>query len=443
MFAALATQGLDFRSDLQAAIRNQTLGPEALSEVQRTKFRRVWQNAAHTNAVYIDFVQRASGIDVGSQVPSDPTDMPPLDKNELARIAAETPPRVSFRRPILKRTSGSSGRPLTLWKQRSGLSQELAATWSSYGWYGVYPGDRHVKIWGRPLDWRKRTLNTVTGFIMNSRRVSAFDVTPRALDIRLSILEDFRPTFVYGYASALRSLAHHAMENGTILAPSIRAVISTAEPLDERSRSSITSGFSAPCFDEYGSSEVGSIAHECTFGRFHIMADNLLAEVLVEDGTVKREGFGELLVTDLTNELTPVIRYRVGDYCELNIAAECPCGLTYPAISNILGRVEDEVVLPDGRRQHPAMMCYLVDKADTAFGVIEQYQVVQRSINEFEIRIVSTKDFSLSAFQNAAQAVFKDSLRAEVDVKVIQVASIEREPSGKFRIVVGLGRETV
>lgn len=436
LFLAMSSQGVHFERAFRTAVDNQTKRRDELDLYQQERLNTVFRVACAGNPAYQQLLEAHGTTGLKSEVDVSLSCLPAVSKDELAGIAAAVPGRQGLFPPILKRTSGSSGRPLSLLKQRSGLAMELGATWRCYGWYGIHPGDRYVRVWGRPFDWRKRFFNAAKSVVLNSVHISAFDVTDAELEQRLQQIRACKPRFLYGYASALRDLAKLAISQDLGPPESLCAVITTAEPLNEDTRLVIERAFSAPCRDEYGCSEVGSIAHECSFGQLHIVADNLVGEILQDDGSVSRTGFGELLITDLTNELTPVIRYRVGDYCEISEADNCMCGLPFPVVSNVLGRVEDTIVLPDGTRHHPAKICYLVDKVDEDFRSVQQYQVIQYQPSEFELRVVVEHGHQEAAYQACAQTVFSDELGEGVMVKVVLVPEIQREASGKFRIVV-------
>lgn len=434
-YTALRAQGMDFERHLADAQSFEHLDFLAMQEEQSKRFQRVLQRAAFSNRAYQQILRERAGVATADLSSVALRDLPPVSKDELARIADCVGSAHSWGRRIAKRTSGSSGRPLSLWKQRSGLSRELAATWRSYGWYGLQPGDRNVRVWGRPISRAKRLVNVVKGFALNSLRISAFDVTERALSDRVARIVSARPRFIYGYASALRDLAEFMSDSGQRAPATLRAVISTAEPLEPSTRDRIEAAFGAPCREEYGCSEVGSIAHECSHGQLHAMADNLVCEVLKDDGVVASEGFGQLLLTDLANELTPVIRYRLGDYCSLEPRGSCGCGLALPRLQSIQGRIEDTVVLNDGTRHHPAKICYLVDEADKHLGVVRQYQVIQRTPNEFEIRLVGGTEAEIAAFTAEASRLFRQEMTEDLIVKVTPMSLIPREASGKFHLV--------
>ena len=105
--------------------------------------------------------------------------------------------------------------------------------------------------------------------------------------------------------------------------------------------------------DTYSSQEVGVIAIECPQGDgYHAMSEGLVVEVLRDDGEPCAAGeTGHVVVTDLTNFATPLIRYDLADLAEA--AGPCACGRGLPRIRRILGRERNLLRLPDGRRFWP------------------------------------------------------------------------------------------
>lgn len=435
LYTALWMGGYDFRRHLANARHSEMLAESALKDLQLQKLNEVFAHAVR-NKKFSAAINSQFPFPPGTITWPDFKRLPVTTKADLFEIAAAADPPPGLSRPVIKHTSGSSGRPLTILKQRSGIAQELAATWRSYGWHGIQPGDRHIRVWGRPFDRRKRMLTKIRDWVSNCARISAFDVNEANLAQRVRTIDRFRPTFIYGYASALTEIANHVIQSGCTLRTPPVAVISTAEPLDRRSRSVIQKAFTAPCLDEYGCSEVGVIGFECRFGTLHVMADNLIVEVQDNDGTIRSEGAGQLLVTDLTNQLTPVFRYKTGDYCEIGPPDQCQCKIPFPAIGSIQGRVEDVIRLPDGSSHHPALICYLVDEVDKPFGVVNQYKVRHYAPRSFEIQVVATREFPVEQFTARARRLFSDTLGQPVSVTIRLVSEIPRERSGKYRIVV-------
>ena len=140
----------------------------------------------------------------------------------------------------------------------------------------------------------------------------------------------FRPTYLYGYASAIVDFCTFVNNRNYSLPSSIKSVITTSEVLTPSMRKLIENCTGVKVFNEYGCGEVGSIAHECEAGNLHTMDDNLIVEVDNTDGKS-----GELIVTDLYNYATPLIRYRVRDYATKSNST-CSCGRQLGLLTNCL-----------------------------------------------------------------------------------------------------------
>ncbi len=130
----------------------------------------------------------------------------------------------------------------------------------------------------------------------------------------------------------------------------LRVGVLGAEPWSEEIRVEIEERLGIHAIDIYGLSEVigPGVACECAHARdgLHLMEDHFLAEVinpatgeLVPDGD-----FGELVLTTLSKEAMPVIRYRTGDISAI-IDAPCDCGRTHRRIARLRGRLDDMIVL--------------------------------------------------------------------------------------------------
>ena len=122
------------------------------------------------------------------------------------------------------------------------------------------------------------------------------------------------------------------------------------EILEPVCRATCQQVFGVKVVDMYSSQEVGYIALQCPeHEHYHVQAENLLVEVLAEDGRGCGPGeVGRVVVTTLHNFAMPLLRYDIGDYAE--VGASCPCGRGLGVLTRILGRQRNLLVLPDGRR---------------------------------------------------------------------------------------------
>src|SRR5207249_28486 len=160
-----------------------------------------------------------------------------------------------------------------------------------------------------------------------------------------------------------------------------------SEVLSAHDRRLIESTFATKVFNEYGSGELGSIAHECEEGSLHISAENMIVEVLDGDRPCQSGEVGELVVTELNNYATPLIRYRTGDFAALS-RAQCKCGRTLPFIENLFGRAYDTIRNREGKLFHGEFMMYIFEEAQRRNLGINAFQVTQLDLVSFDIKVV-------------------------------------------------------
>jgi phenylacetate-CoA ligase len=127
----------------------------------------------------------------------------------------------------------------------------------------------------------------------------------------------------------------------------LKAAILGAEPWSLETRKRIENTMGIKAYDIYGTSELsGPLFTECEEQNgIHVWADHFLIEVIDKNGDPVKEGQrGEMVVTTLSKEALPLIRYRIGDITILN-NKECECGRTHPRIMRILGRADDMLII--------------------------------------------------------------------------------------------------
>jgi len=180
--------------------------------------------------------------------------------------------------------------------------------------------------------------------------------------------------------------------------------------------------------DIYSTQEVGVIAIECPQGfGYHVMAEGVVTELLRDDGQACEAGdTGRVVVTDLHNFATPLIRYELGDLAEAG--GPCPCGRGLPKIRRILGRERNLLRLPDGRRFWPLV---------GAFGYrdiapVRQYQIIQRSLERVTLRLAVERSLSPAEEMGLTERLVEFlGFRFAVDFDCC-TPNIPRGPGGKF-----------
>ncbi len=256
-----------------------------------------------------------------------------------------------------------------------------------------------------------------------------------------------KPDYIISYPSVLRNIAIKVHEeNIQIHQPKV--LLTSGESLFKPTVEVIKRAFNCEVFDAYGATEVGIAAFECCFHEgMHTVPHKVIIEIADDSGQlVKRGDCGNIIVTDLINKATPVIRYSgMGDISEFS-TEECSCGLskTFPMLRRIEGRKIDSIVLPDKRIVHPFKLTLAMQDTPT----INKFQIRQESMNDFRVLVVREHSHNDAKNRTFAPGCpdyekinlrFKEILGDHVNVKMEVVEDIPRkEGSHKYATVVSL-----
>ncbi len=367
--------------------------------------------------------------------------IPPLDRRTLQTAGDRVRVAAFAGRTTTKTTGGSTGEAVLVRKNADAVARERAGSWLGHGWFGVRPGDRGVRFWGGATTASRRWSAVAADVAMNRTTFPAFAFTEADLRDYWDRCLAIRPVWVYGYASMIAEFAAFLLERGLDgRGIGARLVVSTAEVLGGAQRAAITEAFGAPVQNEYGCGEVGPIAYECPAGTLHVLSDNVIVETVGPNGVRVGPGeAGEILVTDLGNRATPLIRYRIGDFGALG--DRCECGRSLPVLDGVWGRAYDFVRDSEGRRYHGEFFMYLFEDLRRRGVEVAQFQVTQRADGALRIDLRAA-DGTLPADQRPGRGV-AETVRREaaarlpgVPVEVRYVAEIPREESGKLRLIV-------
>lgn len=342
----------------------------------------------------------------------------------LTEDAAHKPP-ASFA------TSGTTGTPIRVFLD-SATHQHLMGVREarSFQWAGVSYRDSRSMAGGRLIVPKSLSKGPYWRYNPWERQLylSAFHIGPGTVEDYVKALNKYKPTTMTGYASANFFLARFIQEAG-LHVHSPKAIITGSERLEPHMRSTMESAFRTRVFEEYGSVENCALATECERGGLHVHPDFGLVEILTPEGKPAKPGeLGEMVVTGFANVGQIFIRYRIGDLASWAGEA-CACGRdTLPLLSNLVGRIEDTVVTPDGR-ETVRFHGLFIDLP----GILEG-QVIQEDYTRFCVKVVPTKKYS-SADRDTICARLKTRLGTAVEITVCEVVEIPREANGKYRSV--------
>jgi phenylacetate-CoA ligase len=205
----------------------------------------------------------------------------------------------------------------------------------------------------------------------------------------------------------------------------LAAVFTSSETLLAFQRESIEEAFGAPAYDRYGASEFSVSMTAGPDRRLYVDMEFCIVEIEPEEET---DDFirGPLLVTGLSNEAMPLLRYRIGDTGTLLKRPSDPCraGMVFESID---GRIEDYAITPDGRA---------IGRLDHVFkdqtGVAEA-QIRQQKPEEILVMVVPTDAWN-SACRDKLVRSLRIRLGREIRILIQEVQQIERQGE-KFRFV--------
>ena len=322
-----------------------------------------------------------------------------------------------------KRTSGSTGVPLTIYCDEPAMQWKAACTIRSDEWSGYRLGQRVAKVWGNP-EYRQFGLKgrLRNYFLDRAMYLDTLDLNDQRIAEFTKAIRRHRPGLIFGHAHSLYLLAC-ALKKSRVFDVRPNGIISTAMILHDWQRAVIEEVLGCKVTNRYGCEEVSLIASECEeHNGLHINADSVYAEVPSD---------GKLLVTDLSNRGMPLIRYQVGDVVVPSTRA-CKCGRGLPMIERVEGRDADYVLTPAG---HLISGISLTENFAVLIPGTAQVQIVQESITQLRIRLVADDAFNTSSRQKIADLV-RDTFGDTVTHDVELVDAIPQEPSGKYRFCI-------
>lgn len=330
-------------------------------------------------------------------------------------------------------TGGSSGEPLIFFIGNERVGHDVAAKWRATRWWDVDIGDTEIVVWGSPIELGTQDrVRAVRDALMRTELMPAFQMNEHNLDQFVARIRERRPKMLFGYPSAISHIATHAQKRGLPLDQlGVKVVFCTSERLYDHQREAISKAFACPVANGYGGRDAGFIAHECPSGGMHITAEDIIVEVVSEDGTPQPPDVpGEIVVTHLATSDFPFIRYRTGDIGSLS-SETCSCGRGLPLLKEIQGRSTDFVIAADGTVMHGLALIYILRDQPG----VREFKVVQETLDLTRVYIVTEPPFQAESIDKIVSGL-KQRLGSGVHVEVQQVANIPAEKSGKFRYIV-------
>jgi len=263
---------------------------------------------------------------------------------------------------------------------------------------------------------------------------------------QILIMKDFGSTVLTCTPSYSLYLAESAVEEGVdIRSLKLRVGIFGAEPWSESMRGEIEEKLNLCAIDIYGLSEImgPGVAIECREAKhgLHIWEDHFIPEIInPETGEPVAEGEkGELVITTITKEGIPLLRYRTRDITSISYEP-CACGRTHARIARMSGRSDDMLIIR-GVNVFPSQIESILMKIE---GVEPHYLlIVDRKENldilevqvEVDERIFSDEIKQLQVLAQTIEKEIKDLLGVSCKVRLVEPKTIARSEGKAQRVI--------
>ncbi|SHN66986.1 phenylacetate--CoA ligase family protein [Desulfovibrio litoralis] len=263
---------------------------------------------------------------------------------------------------------------------------------------------------------------------------------------QIQLMKDFGSTVLCSTPSYALYLNETSQEMGMDMKDmALRIGVFGAEPWTEEMRQEIESKLNIDALNIYGLSEImgPGVAMECAVAKsgMHIQEDHMLPEIIdpVTGEQLPPGSVGELVITTLTKEGIPLIRYRTRDITSLDYVP-CACGRTHVKMQRIFGRSDDMLIIR-GVNVFPSQIESLIVETE---GVSPHYQIVvsrENNLDMLEVLVeLSEEGFSdevrtLQSLSNRLQKGIKEFLGVTAKIRLVEPKSIARSEGKAIRVI--------
>jgi len=369
--------------------------PEAWRRLQEERLRVMVRHAYENVPLYREKYDKA-GIDPGSiRTLDDLQRLPMVSKDDLKKgfPFAILSRRIDPGNCLTVSTSGSTGSPVRIFRDR-----RLFRLAPLPVLLGLLFSPRFLKRWAGSKLKRRMTiiapkdeaydvyllycqLRRLPHFLSGGLQYLDTAVEPGRL---LQALVDHHPDIVAADPIILQNIAAEAGRLGRPL-PAVKLLVVGGTFSSANARARLAEAYGGRVIEHYGAMEAGTIAFACPEHEgLHPLWTSVIVET-VRDGKPCAPGTpGEVVVTNLWNTVTPIIRYSgLGDTAILE-HGKCSCGSPAPRLTLLGGRQVDPLLLADGSLIHPFRLTLALERVPR----LARFQIVQEAVDRVRVKVV-------------------------------------------------------
>lgn len=410
------------------------ISPEETTARLRDLLRRVMQGSPFYQKKY-----RESGVDIDTIATlEDITRLPLTTKEELRDaypLGLQAVPDEEIVR--IHSSSGTTGSPVIIPYTRKDVEIWAEMMMRCYMLAGLTNRDRIQITPGYGL-W-----TAGIGFQAGAELLGAMAVPmgPGNTEKQLQMMLDLKSTALASTSSYALLLAEEITKRDLKDKIGLKVGIIGSERWSPKMRARIEDELGIDTYDIFGLTEIygPGIALDCSLHEgLHYWSDHLFFEIIdpltgerLPDGTL-----GELVITTLTKEGAPLIRYRTRDLTRI-LPEPCRCGCPFPRIDRLLGRTDDRIKIK-GVNIYPGQIEDVIQRVE---GVSSEYQIILerdagRDTMLFRVEIENADDPEKCRLKaKKLDKAFQDFIGVSVDVECVALGALPRSEKKSKRVI--------
>ncbi len=341
----------------------------------------------------------------------------------------------------LHASSGTTGKPIVVAYTKADVDVWASVMVRTFACCGLHDGDIIQNAYGYGLF----TGGLGAHYGAEALGATVIPISGGNTERQIMVMKDFGVTAICCTPSYFLHLVERAGEMGIDMKQlPLRAGVFGAEPWTQAMRKRIEADSGIKAYDIYGLSEIigPGVASECSAqDGLHIFEDHFYPEIIdprtlkpLEDGQE-----GELVLTTLSKQAMPMIRYRTRDITSI-MTEKCPCGRSIRRIRRI-GRRSDDMFIIRGINVFPSQ----VETALLAVeGTLPHYQIIltrEKGLDKMEVQVEVTSEFfsdqirAMESLQQQLSHSLENTLSIHADVRLVEPHTIQRSEGKAKRVI--------
>ena len=254
--------------------------------------------------------------------------------------------------------------------------------------------------------------------------LSSHNMTADMMDDYIRLIRAFKPVLFYVLPSVGTVFAEYILRKRIPNFNSLKWIFCPSENLYDFQKNLMESAFKCRIGTFYGHAEHAVFAIKCEHSRlYHMVPHYGYCEIIDKQGRPVTEPgkSGEIVGTSFTNQSSPLIRYRTGDFAVLS-DKKCPCSRNFLMLEELQGREQSVAVDKNNARINigPELLCTIHDKS---YRKIKQFRIEQKFIGELCVYLEPNEDAAFREVSEQFKMFFEGLYPNLFDIRIDRLQS--------------------